>query len=32
MTVVILEDSAEDMEAGRRFYESRESGGYPEFS
>ena len=26
MTVVILEDAAEDMEAGRRFYESRESG------
>ena len=26
MTVVILEDAADDMEAGRRFYESRESG------
>lgn len=26
MTVVILADAAEDMEAGRRFYESRESG------
>ncbi|MBM3878914.1 MAG: type II toxin-antitoxin system RelE/ParE family toxin [Verrucomicrobia bacterium] len=26
MTVVILEDAAEDMEAGRRFYESRELG------
>ena len=26
MTVVILEDAAEDMESGRRFYESRESG------
>lgn len=26
MTVVILEDAAEDVEAGRRFYESRESG------
>ncbi len=26
MTVAILEDAAEDMEAGRRFYESRESG------
>ena len=26
MTVAILEDAAEDMEFGRRFYESRESG------
>jgi len=26
MTVVILEDAAEDMEAGRDFYESREPG------
>ncbi|MBI4661510.1 MAG: addiction module protein [Verrucomicrobia bacterium] len=26
MTVVVLEDPAEDMVAGRRFYESRESG------
>ena len=26
MTVVILEDAAEDMESGRRFYESREPG------
>ena len=26
MTVVILEHAAEDMEAGRQFYESRESG------
>ena len=26
MTVVILEDAADDMEAGQRFYESRESG------
>jgi len=26
MTVVILEDAADDMESGRRFYESREFG------
>jgi hypothetical protein len=26
MTVVILEDAAGDVEAGRRFYESRETG------
>jgi hypothetical protein len=26
MSVIILEDAAEDMESGRRFYESRESG------
>ena len=26
MTVVVLEDAAEDMESGRRFYESREPG------
>ena len=26
MTVVILEDAADDMESGRRFYESRELG------
>lgn len=26
MTVVVLEDAAEDMAAGRRFYELRESG------
>ncbi len=26
MTVVVLEDAAEDMESGRQFYESRESG------
>ena len=26
MTVVILEDAADDMAAGRRFYESRQSG------
>ena len=26
MTVAILEDSADDMEAGQRFYESRETG------
>ncbi len=26
MTVVILEEAAEDMESGRRFYESREAG------
>ena len=26
MTVVILEEAAEDMESGRRFYESREPG------
>ena len=26
MTVVVLEDAADDMEAGRRFYESREWG------
>ncbi len=26
MTVVILEDAAEDIEAGRNFYESREAG------
>ena len=26
MTVVVLEDAAEDMEAGKRFYESREWG------
>ena len=26
MTVVILEDAAEDIEAGRHFYESREAG------
>lgn len=26
MTVVILEDAAEDLELGRDFYESRESG------
>ena len=26
MTVVILEDATGDMEAGRRFYESREAG------
>jgi hypothetical protein len=26
MTVLVLEDAAEDMESGRRFYESRESG------
>jgi hypothetical protein len=26
MTVVVLEDAAEDMEAGRQFYESREVG------
>jgi hypothetical protein len=26
MTVVILEDAAEDMEVGRQFYESRECG------
>ncbi|MBI4327185.1 MAG: type II toxin-antitoxin system RelE/ParE family toxin, partial [Chloroflexi bacterium] len=26
MTVVILEDAADDLEVGRRFYESRESG------
>jgi len=25
MTVVILEDAAEDIEAGRNFYESREA-------
>ena len=28
MTVVILEDAAEDIEAGRHFYESREAGDY----
>ena len=26
MTVIVLEDAAEDMESGKRFYESRESG------
>lgn len=26
MTVVVLEDAAADLEAGRRFYESREQG------
>ena len=26
MTIVILEDAAQDLEAGRRFYESRQSG------
>lgn len=26
MTVVVLEDAAEDIELGRRFYESREAG------
>ena len=26
MTVVVLEDAAEDIEAGRHFYESREAG------
>jgi hypothetical protein len=26
MTVVVVEDAAEDMESGRRFYESRQSG------
>jgi hypothetical protein len=26
MTVLILEDAAADLEAGRRFYESREQG------
>ena len=26
MTVVVLEEAAEDMESGRRFYESREPG------
>jgi len=26
VTVVILEDAAEDMDSGRRFYESREAG------
>ncbi len=26
MTVVVLENAAEDLEAGRRFYESREPG------
>jgi hypothetical protein len=26
MTVVVFEDAAADLEAGRRFYESRESG------
>ena len=26
MTVVVLEDAAEDMESGRRFYESHEPG------
>ena len=26
MTIVILEDAAQDLAVGRRFYESRESG------